>query len=121
MAADHDGEDWEEEAEVYKRTRRRRPQYEAEGEEELADEGDLTELVNEIANCRQLLHEYDQHLRHLLATNPELAQRYRQFQMQGGVSKHDWTRFRLGLLRPKVVRQRKHLRLIARCNTNPRA
>jgi hypothetical protein len=75
----------------------------------------LVELLEDIEQRRQRLHLDLKYLQALLAREPELAEKYREFQRRGGVSAFEFERFlhnRLQL-RPRISHSRRHLRLIA--------
>jgi hypothetical protein len=73
----------------------------------------LVRLLKRIGSIRDQLDHIQGELSDLLQEEPELAQQYHQFVQQGGITAEDFERFRLKLLRPRPIRSRKHLRLVA--------
>jgi hypothetical protein len=73
----------------------------------------LTRLLKRIGSIRDQLDQTQGQLSDLLQEEPELAQQYRRFIQQGGLTAEDFERFQLNLLRPRITRSRKHLRLVS--------
>jgi hypothetical protein len=80
-------------------------------EEDFADE--LVSLLKSIDYTRQRLDCHQSKLSHLLERYPEFAGLWQKFQKAGGLSAEDFRLFLKGELRPRITRQRKHLRLVS--------
>jgi hypothetical protein len=77
-------------------------------------EDELISILTAIDDARQRLDCKSQQLLHLLDRNPDLRKRWLGFVRSGGVTAADFTKYIGGKLRPRITRQRKHLRLISK-------
>lgn len=79
----------------------------------------LLRHLEEFDTLRDDLNDTRGSLSALLRDEPKLQLLWKKFQRAGGLSADDFRRFLKGKLRPRITRQRKHLRLISVRKTAP--
>jgi hypothetical protein len=82
-----------------------------------ADE--LLAVLEYIDYQRHRLNRYGAALKSLLQRYPDLQAKWRQFTGAGGLSAEDFKLFLRGQWRPKIIRQRRHLRLVVNQRHKP--
>jgi hypothetical protein len=103
-----DPEDWDK----YRPTRRYHDEDDA---PELDPEDELIEQLERIERSREQLNRHAIALRHLFRRYPGLQQKWEVFIRSGGISASDFERYLDGQLqlRPRIIYQRQHLRLVS--------
>ena len=93
----------------------RRPAYDHDDDDEEYREPEeaLRYSLRRIESHRQSLENERASLQSLLRNNPRLAAKWAEFTAAGGVSSNDWEAFLNGKFRAKLVRTRKHLRVVS--------
>jgi DNA-binding transcriptional MerR regulator len=102
-----------------RRTADEEDEEEEDDDEVLDPEITLLQLLYDQDSCQTRLQRNRTCVASLLRRYPELRQRWQQFQKSGGISASDFELFMSGKLRPRVVRQQKHLRLVSNRKTTP--
>ena len=82
-------------------------------------EEELLQRLERIDYQREQVELQRQSLQSLLEFYPELAGRWKEFTSLGGVSASDFRKYLDGQWRPRITRQRKHLRLIVNRRQKP--
>jgi len=82
-------------------------------DDHLDPEVDLLNLLYMREGYHRSLYNNQGRINQLLRQYPELKQRWQHFQRAGGVSAHDFEQFLNGRMRYRIVRSKRHLRLIA--------
>jgi hypothetical protein len=100
--------------------------WDDEDDEEEEDDGDehdprdeLIDVLESIDDARESLDNYQLTLSYLFARHPDLKLQWRKFLQVGGLTADDFRKFLRGELRPRIVRQRKHLRLVSNRKVTP--
>ena len=115
MARKYDDDEEEDDIGTYKDPkyyRRRRPIEDYE-EDALDPEDELIIILKAIDYTRSRLDCHQVKLAHLFRRYPDLQEQWRKFTRYGGLSADDFRLFLKGQLRPRITRQRKHLRLVS--------
>ena len=115
----------DDEEEVRRSTRRRHLRREEADErgdiyEEDHPEDELERLLEEMERDREKLNLDMLALRLLLRRHLDLEARWRQFTGVGGITASDFRQYLAGQWRPRVTRQRRHLRLVVNHRLTPR-
>jgi len=95
------------------RRRLRAYDFDDDDEEYREPEEALRYSLRRIESHRQSLENERASLQSLLRNNPRLAAKWAEFTAAGGVSSNDWEAFLNGKFRAKLVRTRKHLRVVS--------
>jgi hypothetical protein len=118
MARMNDDED---DGDIIARTqyRRRRLVDDEDDDEVLDPEIELLQLLYWQDSYQASLQRNRSRVDSLLRRYPDLLQRWQQFLRNGGVGAEHWEQYLNGRMRPRLTRQRKHLRLISRKAASP--
>jgi hypothetical protein len=124
MARYNDDDDEDDTKPRLRRLARRRTVYDDEDDDDgIYDDQDfeyeLSNILDSIDSTRLKLDRYQRKLSHSLQRYPMFDDQWRKFQKSGGLTADDFRLFLRGELRPKITRQRQHLRLIS--NRKPTA